>query len=514
MAEEELKESRQKFKSIVENIGIGVALISPKMEIIELNRQMRQWFPDVEPGKGLVCYQVFNDPLLDKTCRHCPTCETLQDGKVRESITSTPQGGEIRNFRIVSSPIFNEQDEVTAAIEMVEDITERIKLDNQLRNNQKLEAIGNLAGGIAHDFNNILSSIIGFTELSLEDVEKGTSIEGNLQEVYTAGKRAKDLVRQILAFSRQADEELKPIRVQPIVKEVLKFIRASIPTTIQIKPSIESDSLIMGDATQIHQVLMNLCTNAAFAMEDKAGILEVALNDFTVDGTASGENLDLPVGDYIEIRVSDTGAGIKPEIMDKIFEPYFTTKGLGEGTGLGLSMVHGIVESYGGRVSVDSTWGQGTTFTIYLPVARGERIHLPDELEILPSGTEHILFIDDEVPIAKMGGQILERLGYSVTTRTSSYEALELFKSKPDDFDLVVTDMTMPNMTGDKLAVELRKIRPDTPIILCTGYSKKIPEDLIAEIGIKAFTYKPIVRADLAKTVRKVLDEAKDDSHA
>jgi nitrogen-specific signal transduction histidine kinase/ActR/RegA family two-component response regulator len=388
---------------------------------------------------------------------------------------------------------------------LCEDITEEKSLQNQLQQAQKMESIGSLAGGIAHDFNNILSSIIGFTELALDDVEKGTILEDSLQEVYTAGKRAKDLVKQILAFARQSDEEFKPIHPSSIVREVLKLIRPSIPTSIEIRQNIKSDSLIMGNATQVHQILMNLCTNAAYAMEADGGILDISMKDVMIDGITETEK----PGNYIEITVSDTGVGIAPDILDKIFEPYFTTKGPGEGTGMGLAMVHGIVESYGGRITVDSKPGQGTRFTICLPVIRERQKHSQYETEALPSGKERILFVDDEAPIARMGSQMLERLGYSVTTRTSSVEALELFRLKPDDFDLVITDMTMPNMTGDKFAAALIEIRPEIPVILCTGYSKQLSAERAAEAGIKAYAMKPLARNILAETVRKVLDEAK-----
>lgn len=386
---------------------------------------------------------------------------------------------------------------------------ERNKLTAQLLQAQKLESIGNLAGGIAHDFNNILTSIIGFTEIALDDVEKGSNIEDSLQEIYNAGKRAKDLVKQILAFARKTDEEIKPIKTKSIMNEVLKFLRSSIPTTINIRQNITSNASIMGNPTQLHQVLMNLCTNAVYAMEGEGGILEVGLEDTVIHEEHKDQDLGLKPGNYVKLTVSDTGTGISPENIGSIFEPYFTTKSHGEGTGFGLSVVHGIVEKYGGKIKVESELGEGSVFSIYLPIIKTTEIHRPYEIEILPTGSERILFVDDELPIAKMGSQILERLGYRVTARTSSIEALELFKSRSNDFDLVVTDMTMPNMTGDKLAIELMKVRSDMPVILCTGYSKKISNVTASEIGIKAFVYKPTAKADLARTVRKVLDEAK-----
>ena len=508
-AEKALRDSEERYHSIVDNIGIGEALISPKMEILELNHQMRAWFPDIDLSKHPICYRAFNNPPRDKICDYCPTCWTLQDGKVHENYTITPMADGPRNFRIVSSPIFDEQGKVTSAIEMVEDITERLTLERQLRQAQKLEPIGQLAGGIAHDFNNILSSIIGYTELALDDTKKGSLLADNLQEVYTAGNRAKDLVKQILAFARQSNEEIKPVKVDTIVKESLKLIRSTIPTSIEIKQNIKSNSLIMGNSTQIHQVLMNLCTNAAQAMEDSGGILEVGLADIEFNVKSPIAQLGLKPGKYVKVTISDTGPGIAPDIIGHIFDPYFTTKDVGKGTGLGLAMVHGIIQNYGGKIIVDSELDRGTVFSIYLPKTKEHGDYQSYEEDELPSGYERILFIDDELAIVKMNGQILERLGYQVTVRTSSVEALELFRSKSDDFDLVITDMTMPNMNGDELAMELIALRSDIPVILCTGYSRKVTDEKAAELGIKAFAYKPIVKADLAKTVRKVLDEAK-----
>ncbi|MDO9263049.1 MAG: ATP-binding protein, partial [Desulfosalsimonadaceae bacterium] len=364
------------------------------------------------------------------------------------------------------------------------------------------------AGGIAHDFNNILSSIIGYTELSLDDATENPILEDNLKEIYTAGMRAKDLVKQILTFARKTDEELKPIRVNAIARETLKLLRATVPTTIEIVHHLDSEALIMGNSTQVHQVLMNLCTNAVYAMEEAGGRLEINLSDTVIGNMKDTARLNLKPGEYIRITISDTGAGMPPELIHNIFEPYVTTKAPGKGTGLGLAVVHGIVKTYGGEITVDSEMGKGTVFSVYLPVIKNAVESRAVESQNLPSGTEHILIVDDEVPIVKFVGMILQRLGYSVTLQTGSKEALSLFQSDPQAFDAVVTDMTMPNMTGDLLAVELMKIRPDIPVILCTGYSNKISEDIAAEIGIRAFAYKPIVKADLAKTLRKVLDEA------
>jgi len=397
---------------------------------------------------------------------------------------------------------------------IVEDITERKraeeeneKLQAQFRQAQKMEAIGTLAGGIAHDFNNILSSVLGYTELSLDDAEEGTRLRNNLQTVLSAGERATDLVQQILAFSRQSEREFSPIQVKLIIKEALKLLGSTLPTSIEIRQEIQSDSLAFGDPTQIHQVLLNLCTNADHAMREKGGLLEVTLVDVELDSLFTAKHPDMKPGTHLRLMVRDTGRGIPPHILDRIFDPFFTTKDKGEGTGMGLSVVHGIVKSHRGAITVQSEPGKGSIFNVFLPVIeKTVKREAPIERPI-PMGTERILFIDDEAPLANLGKKMLGFLGYAVTTRTSSIEALELFKARPDRFDLVITDMTMPNLTGDELALKLAKIRPDIPIILCTGFSHKITEEKSKEMGIKAYLLKPILREVMAETVRRVLDE-------
>ncbi|MCF8078169.1 MAG: response regulator [Desulfobacterales bacterium] len=369
--------------------------------------------------------------------------------------------------------------------------------------------IGTLAGGIAHDFNNILTSIIGYTELVLEDAEKGSQLETSLQEVFAAGKRARDLVQQILTFARKSETQPQPIPIKEAAREALRFLRSTIPAHIEIKQDLKSDASVMGESSQIHQLFLNLCTNAAQAMDSDGGVLQIHVKDTDLSETILKKHPDIKAGRHIEISVSDTGPGIPEEHLDSIFEPYYTSKDIGEGTGLGLAVVHGIVKSYGGEISVESTVGKGTVFTVYLPITETDPEEPGPASKRLPEGIERILFVDDEEPIAKMGKAILGRLGYQVTAVSDSLEALALFRSDPAAFDLVVTDMSMPQKNGDKLAEEILEIRPDIAVILCTGYSKQIDDRKAKKIGIRAFVMKPLDRLQLTQLVRKVLDEAK-----
>ncbi len=395
-----------------------------------------------------------------------------------------------------------------ATLAFLRDVTRQKEMETQLIQARKMEAIGTLAGGIAHDFNNILASMIGFTELVMEDIEPDSLMAENLEEVLIGGRRAKDLVQQILAFARQSEEKIEPVVVSRIVQEVLRLIRSSLPATITIQQNIESNTSVMGNATQIHQIVMNLCTNAAHAMDETGGTLTVELTDINFSNSDAADQLHLPGRDYLKLSISDTGCGISPEYLNTIFNPFFTTKGPGEGTGMGLSFVQGIVENYGGRIGVTSTVGEGTIFNVYLPNFRDQDAGRTPQYNGAESKDERVLLVDDESAILKMSQQVLTRLGYVVTVSQESPAALELFRNDPQAFDLVITDMTMPHMTGDQLAREMLTIRPDIPVVLCTGYNKKINDETAAEMGIKALVYKPIVKNELARALRNVLDKA------
>lgn len=386
---------------------------------------------------------------------------------------------------------------------------EKAALNAKLQTVQRIESIGNLAGGIAHDFNNILFPIVGMSELLLEDLPQDSPEHEKTLVIYNAGKRGSDLVKQILAFSRQSELKKIPIRIQHILKEVMKLSRSTIPVNIDITQDIQSNcSMVQADPTQVHQIAMNLITNAYHAVEPESGEIAVRLREIEIE---SGKQLDsdLLPGKYALLSVSDTGVGIDPAILQKIFEPYFTTKEQGKGTGLGLAVVYGIVREHQGDIKVYSELGKGSAFNVYLPImAKAENSAHAEENTAPPVGHERILLVDDEGPIAKLEKQMLERLGYTVIMRVNSSEALEAFKAKPGSFDLVISDMTMPQMTGDQLSRELISIRGDIPIIICTGFSERLNQEKAAAIGVKGFLMKPIAKAEMAKMVRKVLDEA------
>jgi len=390
--------------------------------------------------------------------------------------------------------------------ELVQERTADLKRANEmLKQVQKLEAIGTLAGGIAHDFNNILSSMIGYMELA-KLTPSPDKRQFYLDRALQVSNRAKDMIKQILIFSRPQEQEKKPVLVAPLLKEGIKMLRATLPSTIQINQQIPDQStMILADSTQIHQILMNLATNAFHAMREQGGILDIQLDQEKIEPGRKPSAFNLAVGEYAKLTVRDTGHGIDQAIIDRIFDPFFTTKGPGEGTGLGLSVVYGIVRDHGGKIQAVSEPRKGTTITVYLPLIETVEPAKNPQQEPIPRGSERVLFVDDEAAITDVTKAMLTTLGFQVTARQSSTEALELFRSQPSSFDIVITDMTMPNMRGDELARELLSIRADVPIILCTGYSDLISEEKAQEIGIREFLMKPLSMGDLARAVRKAL---------
>ncbi|WP_051327325.1 response regulator [Desulfatibacillum aliphaticivorans] len=508
--------SQEKYKSLLETLPYGI-------QEIDLNGQVKFVNLAYQRVSGYLYEELVGTYAWD----FAPDPEELEVqkrrfDKIRDNMPPPhpftrpflAKNGDILDLQVTWDYSYDQAGNLEGYLTVITDVTAQLKAENirkdleeRLKHSQRMESIGTLAGGIAHDFNNILNSIIGFTELALDDAKPGAQQEECLQEVLRAGTRASGLVKQILTFARRGSEEPKPVRVSSITKETLQLLRSTVPPSIKIKQNIQSESLVMADPTQIHQVLLNLCTNAVQAMEEKGGLLQVDLADVLVDAELASRTPNLHPGEYLKMGIRDTGYGIPADAIQSIFEPYFTTKGFGKGTGLGLAVVHGIVQNCGGEILASSKVGGGSEFTIYLPLVKGKAEALPENrFGHAPKGREKVLFVDDEPSIVKLGGKMLERLGYTVTTHTSSLQALELVRNKPNGFDIVITDMTMPDMNGDVLAAELMKIRPDIPVILCTGYSNKITPEKAMDMGIKAFAMKPLVKSELAKSIRKVLD--------
>ena len=509
-AEEALKASEAKYRELVQNANSIIIRRDPQGIITFFNEFAQSFFGYTEDeilGKNVVGTIA---PEIESTGRNLVAM--IQDIGLHPERYSTNENENMRRngervwVAWTNKAICDKDGNIVEILCIGNNITEQRRLQAQLIHSQRMEAVGTLAGGIAHDFNNILSLIIGYTELAREEVSEGSQLWEDLKEVYQAGKRARDLVKRILTFSRQSEQEQKPIQIQPIIKEALKLLRQSLPATIEIRKHLTANGMVLADPIQIEQVIMNLCTNAYQAMRDRGGVLELRLEDVMLEGKAPSLQLELPPGTYLVLTVRDTGHGIYGAVIDRIFEPYFTTKATGDGTGMGLAVVHGIVKRHGGAVTVDSKPGKGATFQVWLPRCEDAEVREePKEVALYPGGTGRILFVDDEPAMVSMGRRMLERLGYEVVTITSSIEALETFRKQQDSFDMVITDMTMPRMTGDEFATEILSIRPGIPIILCTGFNERITGEKAKEIGIRKFIMKPLVMSELAEAVQEVL---------
>ena len=502
-AETETLRAKQEWEDIFNAIGHMAMVMDNDHRILAVNRStVEHSGRPAEELVGRVCHEIFHHSGTQAA--QCPAlnmCET--------AVTSV---GEVKfdpldkSFIVSCTPIYDQNGELQKIIHIMTDISERKRLEKQLIQAHKMEAIGTLAGGVAHDFNNILTSLLGYTQIMLSETEKGSMIEQeDLQEVYRAGLRAKELVRQILTFARKTEDEMMPVRIDLIVKEVLKFIRSSIPTSISIRENVTSRSKVIANATQIHQVIMNLCTNASHAMDEQGGILTIDLTDKRLDECRYVSGQKVVPGDYIMLAVTDTGSGISPDIMERIFEPYFTTKSVEEGTGMGLALVQSIINEAGGVIQVKSEVHSGSRFEILLPVTEKEKRPEKKYSEPLKAGKGRILFIDDEIPITGLFKKVLEGHGYDVTVFNNPRQALTAFETNPEKFDVVISDLTMPDIKGDKLIEQIHAIRRDIPCILCTGYSKELTKKSDSIQGLKAILIKPIDRANLLFTIQQVL---------
>jgi len=519
-AEEKIRETNEYLENLLNYANVPIIVWDMYFKITRFNHAFEEITGrNAKAVKGESLTILFPPAQIDKSMALIK--QTMAGDRWKHiEIAIQKIDGSIRTVLWNSATIFA-SDGVTpvAVIAQGYDITERIrdeeekkKLTAQLQQAQKMEAIGGLAGGIAHDFNNILGAIIGYAEMIRDDCRTGSVNANDVNQVLNAGMRAKELVKQILAFSRQAEVDLIPLQPGLVIKEAINLLRSSLPTTITIKQDIDAESgVILANPGQIHQIMLNLCTNAFHAMETSGGVLTISLHKKNLVAGDLKVFPTLQPGNYVQLSIKDTGVGITPEIREKIFDPFFTTKQVGQGTGMGLSIVHGIVQSYGGTIFCHSEPGQGSEFRITLPIIEETDLQESEASVLVPhaEGKEHILLIDDEEMLLEMGQRLLKRLGYKVTAKTNSLDALTAFQNQPQIFDLVITDQTMPVMTGIDLARRMLQMRPELPVILCTGYSNLISEEKVKDMGIKGFAMKPLVKKEIAELIRKTLDVAR-----
>ncbi len=522
LSEERLRENENRVRGILEQAPFSIQVFSPEGDIIFTNKAFEKlWSVRQEDLKG---YNILRDrqiealgimPAVHRAFEGMPSTTPT----IEYNAEATVGKGNLLVVQGILYPVIDANDAILYVIMIHLDFTEqarvekeRKRLEEKLQQAQKMEAIGTLAGGIAHDFNNILSSIMGYSELCLHEVRNNPKASRHAEQILKAADRARDLVQQILTFSRKAEPEKNPLSLTPIIKEVVKFMRASLPTTIEIRLTMpETPHVIMADPSQMHQVLMNLCTNASHAMKESGGILEIGLRQVEIESDAALFRTPLPDGRYVELSVRDTGHGIPQQNLGKIFDPYFTTKQQGEGTGLGLSVVHGIVKDHNGEIRVYSEEGKGSHFLIYLPLVDREiEVGEHGKNKIIPPGRgETILFIDDEQMVVDVSSEMLADLGYRVLTETDPVTAIDLLKKDIRGIDIVITDKTMPHMTGFEVVKAVKKMSGDIPVILCSGFLTKSDLEKIAELNVDRVIVKPIQMSTLANAVRELLDGIK-----
>ncbi|MEN6560305.1 MAG: PAS domain S-box protein [Acidobacteriota bacterium] len=504
------EQARQRLATAVEQLADGIAITDLDGRVLSTNPAFGDHHA-LRPGEivGRSLQEILR--IDGRGLETAGTMDrTIRAGKVWNwHVARRVPGKQVREYELSVSPIRDDEGRLIHCIAVSRDVTQEIQLQERIRQWQKMEALGTLAGGIAHDFNNILLPILINTELTLSEEPPDAPATRRLGQVLEAAKRGKDMVRQIIAFSQQKEQDRRPVEIAPIVREALKLLRISMPKTIEIAERIEAGSaVIVADPTQIQQVLMNLGNNAAYAMRETGGVLDVSVSEVSLDKGMAERFLDIKPGSYVRLSVRDTGQGIPPEVMDRIFEPFFTTKKKGEGTGMGLAVVHGVVKGHGGAISVSSEVGKGTTFTVYLPRVAGEAARTEESPEPFAKGTERILFVDDEDIQVRAMTKLLEHLGYRVVGLTDAVEALELVRKDPGAFDLVIMDQTMPRLSGGEMAGEILRLRPGLPLILCTGYSETLDEEQALAMGIRAFVMKPFSVKEIALSIRRALAPA------